>query len=57
MDEPLKVPFDEFPWADDAHGIRARETDGGDAIGGGAHRGRNLAPVPTRLFLIDDVKA
>jgi hypothetical protein len=23
-------------------------------LGGGAHRGRNLAPGPTRLFLIDD---
>ncbi|MDQ4127434.1 MAG: hypothetical protein M3151_05725 [Actinomycetota bacterium] len=25
-------------------------------LGGGAHRGRNLAPGPTRLFLIDDRK-
>ncbi len=24
------------------------------ALGAGAHRGRNLAPVPTQLFLIDD---
>ena len=23
-------------------------------LGGGAHRGRNVAPGPTRLFLIDD---
>lgn len=23
-------------------------------LGGGAHRGRNIAPGPTRLFLIDD---
>lgn len=112
MDDPLRVPFDEIPWADDAPGIRARETDVGGArwalveygegvgrdewcedghrgyvlwgeieyefddgrvplragkdeafllpaapLGGGAHRGRNLAPGPTRLFLIDDVKA
>jgi hypothetical protein len=27
MDEPLKVPFDEFPWADDAPGICASEAD------------------------------
>jgi hypothetical protein len=57
MDEPFKVPFDEFPWADDAPGIRARETDVGAPLGGGGHRGRNLAPGLTRLFLIDDVKA
>jgi hypothetical protein len=112
MDEPLKVPFDEFPWADDAPGIRAREVGVGGArwalveygegvgreewceeghrgyvlrgeieyefddghvplrakegeafllppapLGGGAHRGRNLAPGPTQLFLIDDVGA
>jgi len=57
MDEPRRVPFDELPWADDAPGIRAREVDVGGALGGSAHRGRNLAPGPTRLFLIDDVKA
>jgi EutQ-like cupin domain len=106
---PLRVPFEELEWADDAPGIRAREMevsgarwatveytpgasraewceeghrgyvlageieyefdDGreplrageGDAfllphapLGAGAHRGRNLAPGPTRLFLIDD---
>ena len=106
---PLRVPFEELEWADDAPGIRAREMgvsgarwatveyaegasraewceeghrgyvlsgeieyefdDGrrplrageGEAfflppapLGGGAHRGRNLAPGPTRLFLIDD---
>jgi hypothetical protein len=27
MDKPLKVPFDEFPWANEAPGIRAREAD------------------------------
>ena len=110
MENPLKVPFDEFPWADYAPEIRARETDIGGArwalveygegvgrdewcenghrgyalrgeyefddgrvplragkdeaflppsapLGGGAHRDRNLAPGPTRLFLIDDMKA
>jgi len=109
MDAPRRVPFDELPWADDAPGIRARETDVGGARwatieygegvgreewceeghrgfvlrgkieyefddgsaplrakegeafllppatpGGGAHRDRNLAAGPTRLFLIDD---
>jgi hypothetical protein len=41
--------------------LRARE---GEAfllppapLGGGAHRGHNLAPGPTRLFLIDDARA
>ena len=106
---PLRVPFGELGWADDAPGIRAREAevsgarwatveyaegagradwceeghrgyvlsgeieyefdDGreplraseGEAfllphapLGSGAHRGRNLAAGPTRLFLIDD---
>lgn len=106
---PLRVPFGELEWADDAPGIRAREAEvsgarwatveyargasraewceeghrgyvlsgeieyefdddreplragEGDAfflphatIGAGAHRGRNLAPGATRLFLIDD---
>lgn len=109
MDEPRRVPFGELDWADDAPGIRTRETevegarwalveygegagrgewceeghrgfvvrgeieyefdDGreplraseGEAfllppatLGAGAHRGRNPAPGPTRLFLIDD---
>jgi hypothetical protein len=26
-------------------------------LGGGAHRGRNLAPGSTRLFLIDDLRS
>ena len=106
---PLRVPFEELEWADDAPGIRAREMevsgarwatveytpgasraewceeghrgyvlageieyefDDGSAplgtkegepfpiplasLGGGAHRGRDLAQGPTRLFLIDD---
>ncbi len=106
---PLRVPFEELEWADDAPGIRAREMevsgarwatveytpgasraewceeghrgyvlageieyefdDGREplrasedeaffrpaaALSAGAHRGRNLAPGPTRLFLIDD---
>ena len=106
---PLRVPFGELGWADDAPGIRAREAevsgarwatveyaegagradwcgeghrgyvlsgeieyefdDGREplrasegeafflpaaALGAGAHRGRNLAAGPTRLFLIDD---
>ena len=106
---PLRVPFGELEWADEALGIRAREADvwgarwatveyapgasraewceeghrgyvlSGEieyefddgreplralegeafflpaaALGEGAHRGRNLAPDPTRLFLIDD---
>lgn len=106
---PLKVPFGELGWTDDAPGIRALEAevsgarwatveyargasraewceeghrgyvlrgeieyefdDGREplrasedeafflpaaALGAGAHRGRNLAPGPTRLFLIDD---
>ena len=111
MDEPrripVRVPFGELGWTEDAPGIRAREVDvegarwatveyvegvgreewvghrgyvlrgeieyefddgretlrasEGEAfllppatLGDGAHRGRNLAPGPTRLFLIDD---
>ena len=106
---PLRVPFEELEWADDAPGIRSREAEVSGArwatveyargagraewceeghrgyvvsgeieyefddsreplrasqgeafllppavLGSGAHRGRNTAPKPTRLFLIDD---
>jgi hypothetical protein len=109
VDEPRNVPFGEMVWADDAPGIRSRETDvegsrwavveygkgasredwceeghrgyvisgeieyqfddgreplraaEGEAfrlppapLNAGAHRGRNVAPGPTRLFLIDE---
>jgi uncharacterized cupin superfamily protein len=48
----------EYEFDDGREPLRAGE---GDAfllphapLGAGAHRGRNLAPGPTRLFLIDD---
>ena len=49
MDKAKNVPFGDMEWNDDAPGILAREAEVD-----GAHRGRNLAPGPTRLFLIDD---
>jgi len=51
----------EYEFDDGRTPLRARE---GEAfllppalLGGGAHRGRNLAPGPTRLFLIDDQRS
>ena len=51
----------EYEFDDERALLRARE---GEAfllppapLGGGAHRGHNLAPGPTRLFLIDDARA
>jgi hypothetical protein len=50
----------EYEFDDGSAPLRARE---GEAfllppapLGGGAHRGRNLAQGPTRLFLIDDLR-
>ena len=51
----------EYEFDDGRTPLRAKE---GEAfllppapLGGGAHRGRNLAPGPTRLFLIDDQRS
>ena len=51
----------EYEFDDGRAPLRARE---GEAfllppapLGGGAHRGHNLARGPTRLFLIDDARA
>src|SRR5215208_7278810 len=51
----------EYEFDDERAPLRARD---GEAfllppapLGGGAHRGHNLAPGPTQLFLIDDARA
>lgn len=48
----------EYEFDDGAGSLRASEGEGFflpcASLGGGAHRGGNLAPGPTRLFLIDD---
>jgi hypothetical protein len=51
----------EYEFDDGSAPLRAKE---GEAfllppapLGGGAHRGRNLAPGPTRLFSIDDQRS
>jgi len=48
----------EYEFADGRGPLRASEGEAfllpPASLGGGAHRGRNLAPGPTRLFLIDD---
>ena len=51
----------EYEFDDRRAPLRAKENEAfllpGAPLGGGAHRGRNLAPGPTRLFLIDDTGA
>jgi hypothetical protein len=51
----------EYEFADGRAPLRAKENEAfllpPAPLGGGAHRGRNLAPGPTRLFLIDDMRA
>ena len=48
----------EYEFDDGSVPLRAKENEAfllpPAPLGGGAHRGRNLAPGPTRLFLIDD---
>jgi uncharacterized cupin superfamily protein len=48
----------EYEFDDGRESLRASESEAfllpPATLGGGAHRGRNLAPGPTRLFLIDD---
>ena len=48
----------EYEFDDNRHPLRATEGEAfllpSAPLGGGAHRGRNLAAGPTRLFLIDD---
>jgi len=51
----------EYEFDDGRAPLRAKENEAfllpPAPLGGGAHRGRNLAPGPTRLFLIDDMRA
>ena len=51
----------EYEFDDGRTPLRAKENEAfllpPAPLGGGAHRGRNLAPGPTRLFLIDDMRA
>jgi hypothetical protein len=51
----------EYEFDDGRTPLRAKENEAfllpPAPLGGGAHRGRNLAPGPTRLFLIDDTRA
>jgi len=50
----------EYEFDDGRTPLRAKENEAfllPPAPLGGAHRGRNLAPGPTRLFLIDDTRA
>ncbi|HEY6579626.1 MAG TPA: hypothetical protein VIZ60_00700 [Rubrobacter sp.] len=51
----------EYEFDDGRTPLRAKENEAfllpPAPLGDGAHRGRNLAPGPTRLFLIDDTRA
>jgi len=51
----------EYEFDDGRTPLRAKENEAfllpPAPLGGGAHRGRNLAPGPMRLFLIDDTRA
>ena len=51
----------EYQFDDESEPLRATEGEAfflpPAAPGKGAHRGRNLSPGPTRLFLIDDPEA
>jgi hypothetical protein len=51
----------EYEFDDGRTPLRAKENEAfllpPAPLGSGAHRGRNLAPGPTRLFLIDDARA
>jgi len=51
----------EYEFDDGRTPLRAKENEAfllpPAPLGGGVHRGRNLAPGPTRLFLIDDTRA